>query len=364
MSIIEKEGKTVEQAIEKGLKELGLSRDEVQVEIVSLGTSGFLGILGARPAKVRLKVQAQPRVKKIVEAILARMGFPGSVHSFNEDGGRLTAVIESDGGEKYLQANNGAALDALEYLLGKICHQSEQDIHLDIGGFRQSQGDHLKTMALEMAKKVKETGQEQKLQPMPPHQRKVIHKTLENHPDVKTFAVGEGDRRRVIIAPRHGPSTGSASSLQAGSGQRSGQAPRHGPSTASGQRSGQAPRHGSGQPPRPASGQALRQGPSTSSGQTLRQSPSTSSGQRSGQASRQGGQRSKPQPEPRPKATGKPGRRESSRKPQGSKPPRPQGGQEQADRQAPKPAPVETRTDTGAQDAGFVPRSRKKSRRP
>ena len=202
MSIIEKEGKTVEQAIEKGLKEIGLSRDEVQVEIVSLGSPGFLGLLGGRPAKVRLKIQSQPRIKKIVEAILEKMDCPGTVRSFSEEGSVLVATIDSPQAEKVLKANNGAALDALEYLLSKIFHDAEQDIRLDMGGFRQSQGDSLKTLALELAKKVKESGQEHKLPPMPPHQRKIVHQTLEGNPDVRTFAVGEGDRRRVIIAPR------------------------------------------------------------------------------------------------------------------------------------------------------------------
>ncbi|GEM_PF-331559 len=346
MSIIEKEGKTVEQAIEKGLKEMGLSRDEVQVEIVSLGSSGFLGVLGGRPAKVRLNVQVQPRVKRIVETILAKMGFPGTVRSFSEDGGRLTALIESELGENPLQANNGAALDAMEYLIGKIFHESEQDIHLDIGGFRQSQGNHLKTLALELARKVKETGQEQKLAPMPPHQRKVIHKALENHPDVRTFAVGEGDRRRVIIAPRQSPSTGSASSPQAGSGHRPGPAPRP-PDTA---------RH-SGQTPRQAGPQAPHK---------PRPQPEA-----------------KPQPEPRQKTTGKPGRRDSGRKPQ-VKPPRPQERQEQAPRsgmgQASRPVKTQERAESarqaaapppqaapplspGGQETGFVPRSKKKPRR-
>ncbi len=330
MSIIEKEGKTVEQAIEKGLKEMGLSRDEIQVEIVSLGSSGFLGVLGARPAKVRLKVQVQPRVRRIVETILDKMGFPGSVRSFVEEGGRLTAIIESEAGEKHLQANNGAALDALEYLVGKIYHEAEQDIHLDIGGFRQSQGDHLKTMALDMARKVKETGQEQKLQPMPPHQRKIIHKALENHPDVRTFAVGEGDRRRVIIAPRHGPS--------AGSGQRSGQAPR--------QASDQDTRQGS------AAGQGHRPGPAPKP--------------------------AKVQPETKARTSGKPGKRDGGRKPQGGRPPRPQDRQESANRSsqgqstrpalkpAPRPdaPPSEPASESGSQEAGFVPRSRKRTKRP
>lgn len=322
MSIIEKEGKTVEQAIDKGLKELGLSRDEVQVEIVSLGSSGFLGVLGARPAKVRLKVQSQPRVKHILESILAKMGFPGTVRSFTEEGGRLTAVIESDQGEKYLQANNGAALDALEYLVGKIYHEAEQDILLDIGGFRQSQGDHLKTMALDLAKKVKETGQEQKLPPMPPHQRKIIHKTLENNPEVRTFAVGDGDRRRVIIAPRQG--------------------------------AGQAPRQGPGPAPRPAPASRTMAGPAART------------------SGPQAGSKPKFQQEPRVRSGGKPGRREQGRKPQ-AKPLRPQERQEQAPRaatgqagrQTPRPAEPVTGSVVGSStEAGFVPRSKKKTRRP
>lgn len=360
MSIIEKEGKTVEQAIEKGIKELGLSRDEIQVEIVSLGSSGFLGVLGARPAKVRLKVQTQPRVKRIVETILEKMGFPGTVRSFSEEGGRLTAVIESDLGEKYLQANNGAALDALEYLVGKIYHEAEQDVHLDIGGFRQNQGDHLKTMALDLAKKVKESGQEHKLPPMPPHQRKVIHKALESNPDVRTFAVGEGDRRRVIIAPRHGsgqaprpaPSAGSTSSPQAGSGQT----PRPGPLTGSGQRSGQAPRPGSGQAPRHSPSAGSTSSPQAGSGQRSRQAPRPGSGQALPQ-------KQKPQPEAMPKPSGKPGRRDSGRRP-----PKPMERQEQPVRQAVKPAPApdihpaQPAPESG--EAGFVPRSKKKTRRP
>lgn len=336
MSIIEKEGKTVEQAIEKGLKELGLSRDEVQVEIVSLGSSGFLGVLGAKPAKVRLKIQTQPRVKRLVENILAKMGFPGTVRSFSEDGGRLTAIIESDLGEKYLQANNGAALDALEYLVGKIYHEAEQEIHLDIGNFRQSQGNHLKTMALDLARKVKESGQEQKLPPMPPHQRKIIHKTLESHPDVKTFAVGEGDRRRVIIAPRHSsgqaprhsPSTGSASSLQPGSGQRTGQSLRHSDKA-----------RGSGQPTRQGSAQA-------------RQAPSP----------KPSGQKPRPQVDTKTKVSEKPGRRDSGRRPA-----KPQEQIEQPPRQIVKPSlPPDVQTaqlKSEFTEAGFIPRSKKKTKR-
>jgi spoIIIJ-associated protein len=199
---IEKEAKTVEQAIDKGLAQMGIHREDVEIEIVSLGSAGFLGIFGGKPAKVRLKVLPQPRVKRLVEGILEKMDIPGMVSSFHEEGNLLVATIDSFEGEKYLQANQGAAITAMEYLINKIYRDSEYEVRLDIGGFREKQNDDLKTRALQLAAKVKESGQEHKMEPMPPHQRKIVHKTLENNPDVKTFAVGNADFRRVIIAPR------------------------------------------------------------------------------------------------------------------------------------------------------------------
>ena len=208
MNIIEKEGKTVEEAIEKGLAQLRVAREEVQVEIVSLGSTGFLGIFGSKPAKVRLKVLLQPRVKSLVENILDKMDMPGSVKAFKEDGSSLIVSIESEEGEKYLQANRGAALEAIEYLSNKIFRESELEIRMDIGGFRQTQADDLKDRAMDIAAKVKQSGQEQSLEPMPPHHRKVIHQTLQNNPDVRTYAVGKGNRRKVVIAPRSSPDRG------------------------------------------------------------------------------------------------------------------------------------------------------------
>jgi len=200
--VIEKEGKTVEEAIEKGLAQLKAAREEVQVEIISLGSPGFLGLIGKKPAKVRLRVMSQPRIRGLVEAILDKMEMPGAVTNFREEGETLQVSIESELGEKYLKDRRGAALEAMEYLINKIFRESEQDIQLDIGGFRQDQSENLKVRVLDIAAKVKESGKEHAMEPMPSHQRKMIHQALQNHPDVRTFAVGKGDRRKVIIAPK------------------------------------------------------------------------------------------------------------------------------------------------------------------
>ncbi|MBI4727670.1 Jag N-terminal domain-containing protein [candidate division TA06 bacterium] len=203
--IIEKEGKTVEQAMEKGLLELGVRREDVEVEIASLGSSGFLGIFGAKPAKIRIKLMPRPKVKSMVESILEKMGMPGEVRSFREEGNLLIASIDCPTGDKYLKANRGAAIEAMDYLINKIFRESEYDIRLDIGGFLESQNDDLKTRALELAEKVKQSGKEYEMEPMPPHKRKLVHQTLEKHAEVKTFAVGNGDRRRVIISLKGAP---------------------------------------------------------------------------------------------------------------------------------------------------------------
>jgi spoIIIJ-associated protein len=319
MSIIEKEGKTVEQAIEKGLKEVGLSRDEVQVEIVSLGSPGFLGLLGGRPAKVRLKIQSQPRIKKIVETILEKMDCPGTVRSFSEEGSVLVATIDSPQAERMLKANNGAALDALEYLLSKIFHDAEQDIRLDMGGFRQSQGDSLKTLALELAKKVKESGQEEKMPPMPPQQRKIVHQTLEGNPDVKTFAVGEGDRRRVIIAPRQAGEPARPRPVRAPEPKPQPRPPRR-----AGQDGGRREARPEGSRPRPA--------------------------------------RQPERPRPRPEtASPRPSPASTPRQSASFKPPEPAPRPEPVPAPRPSPAPRAESEDDGA--TGFVPRSKKKSRR-
>ena len=203
--IIEKEGKTVEQAMEKGLLELGVRREDVEVEIASLGSSGFLGIFGAKPAKVRIKLMPRPKVKSMVESILEKMGMPGEVKSFREEGNLLIASIDCPTGDKYLKANRGAAIEAMDYLVNKIFRETEYDIRLDIGGFLESQNDDLKNRALELAEKVKQSGKEFEMEPMPPHKRKLVHQALEKHADVKTFAVGNGDRRRVIISLKGAP---------------------------------------------------------------------------------------------------------------------------------------------------------------
>ena len=351
--IIEKEGKTVEQALEKGLLELGVRREDVEVEIASLGSSGFLGIFGAKPAKIRIKLMPRPKVKSMVETLLEKMGMPGEVRSFREEGNLLIASIDCPTGEKYLKANRGAAIEAMDYLVNKSFRESEYDIRLDIGGFLESQNDDLKNRALELAEKVKQSGKEFEMEPMPPHKRKLVHQALEKHADVKTFAVGNGDRRRVIISLKGAP----------GAPAEGGRPGRHDRRPAEQQR---GPRRDGPRPAgKPAVPVPVKPGPRPAPKPGAPIAPRPAPRPASPMPPRPAAQMA-PRPAPKPAA------------PPAPKPaaPRPTSGQAPAERKfndrsrrpAPKPLPPrpasgEPRPEAPINQASFAPRSKKKNTR-
>lgn len=107
-----------------------------------------------------------------------------------------------------LAGRDGRTLGALEVLaytvLAKTEGRSEQRVRIDIGGFRRRQADTLAKLAERLAVQVAKSGEPHEMQPMPASERRILHITLKEHPDVMTESVGEGAARRLIIRPRHG----------------------------------------------------------------------------------------------------------------------------------------------------------------
>ena len=155
-----------------------------------------------------------PAIEKLaadtVREILVHMGYRVSVTS------RQSPAEEGDDGPAYLvdvrgadlnalTGRRGEALDALQYLTRLIIqHKTGQwaSIVVDIEGFREKRAEVLRTMAQQMAERVKRDGRSIALEPMPPYERRIIHLTLRNHPAVMTVSVGEGDARKVTIRPK------------------------------------------------------------------------------------------------------------------------------------------------------------------
>lgn len=218
---LEMSARTVEEAIELALKELGVDRDEAEVEVLSRGKAGFLGI-GAELARVRVSrlgggsaasnadaeeqsaaSVATAAVGRILEA--AGVNVTRTLRSAHdpETGGPVIDLAGEDSG--LLIGRRGQTLQALQFLVTLIVRKKlGEDVRvvLDVENYRQRRESSLRDMAAKVATRVAQTNRSITLEPMPPADRRIIHTSLAEHPGVRTESAGEGENRKVTIIPR------------------------------------------------------------------------------------------------------------------------------------------------------------------
>lgn len=201
---IEKEGRTPEEALELALEELGVSRDQVIVKVLSEGTKGILG-LGAKMAKVRVTLKDDPYAtpEHVLKRLIGLMNVDCEIEGETIDGVVHINISSPDAG--LIIGRRGETLQALQFILNNIVNRKsliKRRVVLDAGGFREKRRQVLTEMAQRLAEKVKATGRDVALEPMPAHERRIIHIALQDDPDVRTFSRGEGDNRYVLITLR------------------------------------------------------------------------------------------------------------------------------------------------------------------
>ena len=219
MESLEVSAKTVEEAIERGLQQLGLTRDQVETAVLNKGKSGFLGI-GAEEAVVRLTPLALPSqesnlpaaAKEALEEILRRMKLKAHVELRSDveqdeaESDIPPIALEVDGEDLgILIGRRGETLAALQYIMRLIvAHQQKARVPLtvDVEGYKQRRYGSLRELALRLAQKAVSTKQSMTLEPMPADERRIVHLALSVNPDVVTQSVGEGELRKVVIMPR------------------------------------------------------------------------------------------------------------------------------------------------------------------
>ena len=204
MDFVEAKGKTVDEAIFKGLEQMGLSLDEVEIEIVHEGGKGIFG-LGKNAVVHLAKKQPVQAEKGAPEAFLSglfeRMGVEAECAAVEEDEKALK--IEITGKDTaVLIGRRGDTLDALQYLTGLAVNKGREDykkIMLDAENYREKRERTLEKLANRLANTVAKTGKPITLEPMNPYERRILHATLQNHPRVETVSEGEEPYRRVVI---------------------------------------------------------------------------------------------------------------------------------------------------------------------
>lgn len=242
MELIEVSGRTLEEAVQAAALELGVSTDAIDYEIVEEGTKGFLG-LGQVPTtvKARIKdgytgpVEPKPQETKpepavpiediseeepaavsaggdafvdrsvsMVSDIVKAMGIDATVKLKSAEPEEI--MIEIDGRDSaILIGKQGQTIDALQYLVGLILSKEfdvRRRVILDAERYRARHQEMLEKKAREYADAVKAAGKEAVLDPQPARDRRIVHMSLADDPDVYTYSEGIGDDRHVVISPK------------------------------------------------------------------------------------------------------------------------------------------------------------------
>lgn len=203
MKLIESVGKTVEEAIELGLKELNKTRDQVDIEVLELPNKGFLGIIGSKLAKVKLTVLDRPEddARTFLEDLFRAMDLEVNmdIHQKND-----TLVVNIEGPNMgVIIGRRGQTLDSLQYLLSLVVNKNSDKyikVFVDTENYRQKREDTLIRLANKMANKVRKIGKTIALEPMNPYERRIIHASLQSNPYIQTYSEGEEPFRKVVIA--------------------------------------------------------------------------------------------------------------------------------------------------------------------
>lgn len=203
MKYIEMTGRTIAEATKNALKELNVTEDKVNIDILDQGNKGLFNLIGSRPAKIRVTVKKDyiSEAREFLREVLNSMGIKAEIRIREEQDALKIILAGPEMG--LLIGYRGETLDSLQYLVSLVINKDHEEeykrVILDTENYRQKREETLKRLALKIANKARRTRKVVKLEPMNPYERRVIHSVLQNDPEVKTYSEGEEPYRRVVV---------------------------------------------------------------------------------------------------------------------------------------------------------------------
>lgn len=214
MNSIETSGKTIDQALEKALKELGARKGEVDIEVLEETHSGLRGIFGGKMVRIRVSRRGAETdavdvaSSDVIRAIIGEvLGFMGVEHAVTiEDGTDTTFVnITSNGLDGLLIGRRGETLSSIQHVVNRIFTSRtgrHSKITVDVGGYVRRKHRLLVEKAQRLADRVRQTQREYDFEPLKASERRIIHLALAEFDDVTTYTIGDGLLRKVVISPK------------------------------------------------------------------------------------------------------------------------------------------------------------------
>ncbi len=207
MSAMEIEGKSVEEAIKTACQRLNLPADQLEIEIISHGSSGIFGI-GTRNAKILVSPKESSdetpleEAKEILENILAHFQIPATVEARWVDD-QIKLDISSNG-SGLLIGKRGQTLHSLQYIVNKMYNRRASKktyIVVDTENYRERRRKALTEVALNLGNRAKKSGKPATSSPLSAYDRRIIHLTLKDDRRVRTKSKGDGALRKVVVFP-------------------------------------------------------------------------------------------------------------------------------------------------------------------
>ena len=198
-------GKTVEEALDNGLTELQVGREQVDYVEIQTPKKGFLNLF-SKPAILEITVKPDPlaEAEKFLADVLRGMAVDLNIDATDTEG--KTPRFEMSGENVGIViGKRGQTLESLQYLTNLVANRySEQylRIELDAENYRKRREQTLEQLAYRLAEKAKRTGRKVVLEPMQSKERRKIHQTLQRDTAVVTTSDGKEPRRHIVIQPK------------------------------------------------------------------------------------------------------------------------------------------------------------------
>lgn len=221
------EGKTSTEAIERGLKELNVSKNKVDIKILeSEEKRSFFSILTPRIVKVEMKlkedvvetkkehskkvvlkemVNAEEYIKnieKFLNEFLSKMPTKDLTYEIKEKEGIIYVDINGED-TGYLIGYRGEVLNSIQTIISNVASKTSKEkvrVLVNIGGYREKREKDLQNLAVKIASTVIKTKKSITLEPMSAYERKIIHTKLQENNKIKTYSIGEEPHRKVVVA--------------------------------------------------------------------------------------------------------------------------------------------------------------------
>lgn len=199
---VEKEAKTVDEAVQLALEELQTDIDSVHVEVLEEGTKAVLGLFGGKDARVRVTriISSMETVTEFLNKVIDTAQVDATLEMTETEECIEVKIVGSDVGT--LIGRHGETLYAIQYLANLILNQGKKEytrVSLDIEDYKKDRQAKLISMAKRAADRVMKYKRPVSMDPMPAYERRIVHSALQEYPMLDTASSGEEPRRYVVV---------------------------------------------------------------------------------------------------------------------------------------------------------------------